>query len=119
MSRGCVAHFGTARAKRMLMLAEMVDAEEARTCGFVEAIHPPEEIGRQSGGDVQAADRAARRSRMRAAKEAMRRLTMASIPDGADLIRALLRQRRFQGRHDRVPRQALGAVARRVTAPVR
>jgi enoyl-CoA hydratase len=82
-----MAHFGTARAKRILMLAEMVDAEEARSCGFVEAIHPPEEIAAK-------ADAMCKRLighapiTMRAAKEAMRRLTMATIPDGSDLIRA-------------------------------
>ena len=82
-----LAHFGTARAKRMLMLAEMVDAEDARICGFVEAIHPPEEIGAK-------AEAMCRRLighapiTMRASKEAMRRVTMANIADGADLIRA-------------------------------
>ena len=100
-----LAHFGTARAKRMLMLAEMVDAEEARACGFVEAIYPAAEIGAK-------ADEMCRRLighapiTMRAAKEAMRRVTMESVPDGSDLIRACLWQRGLQGRHDRVPGQA-------------
>jgi enoyl-CoA hydratase/carnithine racemase len=82
-----LAHFGTARAKRMLMLAEMVDAEEARACGFVEAIYPAAEIGAK-------ADAMCKRLighapiTMRAAKEAMRRATMTNVLDGSDLIRA-------------------------------
>jgi enoyl-CoA hydratase/carnithine racemase len=82
-----MAHFGTARAKRMLMLAEMIEAEEARTCGFVEAVHPASEIGAK-------AEAMCRRLighapiTMRAAKEAMRRITLAQLPDGSDLIRA-------------------------------
>ena len=82
-----MAHFGTARAKRMLLLAEMVEAEEARACGFVEAIHPAAEIGAK-------AEAMCRRLighapiTMRASKEAMRRVTMANLPDGSDLIRA-------------------------------
>jgi enoyl-CoA hydratase/carnithine racemase len=82
-----MAHFGTARAKRMLMLAEMIDSEEARACGFVEAIHPATEIGAK-------AEALCRRLighaplTMRAAKEAMRRITLANLPDGSDLIRA-------------------------------
>jgi len=82
-----MAQFGTARAKRMLMLAEMVDAEEARSCGFVEAIHPPEEIGAMAEAMCKRLIGHAPIT-MRAAKEAMRRLTMATIPDGSDLIRA-------------------------------
>jgi enoyl-CoA hydratase/carnithine racemase len=82
-----MAHFGTARAKRMLMLAEMIDAEEARACGFVEAIHAATEIGAK-------AEAMCRRLMghapitMRAAKEAMRRITLSHLPDGSDLIRA-------------------------------
>jgi enoyl-CoA hydratase/carnithine racemase len=82
-----LAHFGTARSKRMLMLAEMVDAEEARSCGFVEAIHPPEEIGAMAEAMCKRLIGHAPIT-MRAAKEAMRRVTMANIPDGSDLIRA-------------------------------
>ena len=82
-----LSHFGTARAKRMLMLAELVDAEEALACGFVEAIHPQEEIGAK-------AEAMCRRLighapiTMRASKEAMRRITLTNLPDGSDLIRA-------------------------------
>ena len=82
-----LAHFGTARAKRMLMLAEMVDAQEAKACGFVEAIHAPEEIGAKAEAMCKRLIGHAPLT-MRAAKEAMRRVTMADLPDGTDLIRA-------------------------------
>ncbi len=82
-----MAHFGTARAKRMLMLAEMVDAQEARSCGFVEAIHPPEDIAAKAEAMCKRLSGHAPLT-MRAAKEAMRRVTLASIADGSDLIRS-------------------------------
>jgi enoyl-CoA hydratase/carnithine racemase len=82
-----MAHFGTARAKRMLLLAEMVEAEEARACGFVEAIHPAAEIGVKAEAMCMRLIGHAPIT-MRASKEAMRRVTMANLPDGSDLIRA-------------------------------
>jgi enoyl-CoA hydratase/carnithine racemase len=82
-----MAHFGTARAKRMLMLAEMVDAEEARACGFVEAIYPAAEIGDKAEAMCKRLIGHAPIT-MRASKEAMRRVTTAHLPDGSDLIRA-------------------------------
>jgi enoyl-CoA hydratase len=81
-----MAHFGTARAKRMLMLAEMVDAEEARASGFVEAVHPSKEIGAKAEAMCRRLIAHAPLT-MRAAKETMRRLTLAHLPDGSDLIR--------------------------------
>jgi enoyl-CoA hydratase/carnithine racemase len=82
-----MAHFGTARAKRMLLLAEMVDAEEARACGFVESIHHSAEIGLKAEAMCKRLSAHAPIT-MRASKEAMRRVTMANLPDGSDLIRA-------------------------------
>ncbi len=82
-----LAHFGPARTKRMLMLAETVDAEEARACGFVDAIAAPGEIAEK-------AEAMCRRLighapiTMRAAKEALRRIALANLPEGDDLIRA-------------------------------
>ena len=81
-----MAHFGTARAKRMLLLAEMVDAEEARACGFVEAIYPAAEIGAKAEAMCKKLSAHAPLT-MRASKEAMRRVTMSHLPDGSDLIR--------------------------------
>ena len=82
-----MAHFGTARAKRMLLLAELVEAEEARACGFVESIHPAAEIGAKAEAMCKRLIGHAPIT-MRASKEAMRRVTMANLPDGSDLIRA-------------------------------
>jgi enoyl-CoA hydratase/carnithine racemase len=82
-----MAHFGTARAKRMLMLAEMVDAEEARACGFVEAVYPAAEIGAKADAMCKRLTGHAPIT-MRAVKETMRRVTTANLPDGSDLIRA-------------------------------
>jgi len=64
-----------------------VDAEEARACGFVEAIYPADEIGAKADAMCQRLIGHAPIT-MRAAKEAMRRVTMESVPDGSDLIRA-------------------------------
>ena len=82
-----MAHFGTARAKRMLLLAEMVDAEEARACGFVEGVYPASEIGAKADAMCKRLSGHAPLT-MRASKEAMRRVTMMHLPDGSDLIRA-------------------------------
>jgi enoyl-CoA hydratase/carnithine racemase len=81
-----MAHFGTARAKRMLLLAEMVDAEEARACGFVEAIYPAAEIAAKAEAMCKKLSAHAPLT-MRASKEAMRRVMMTHLPDGSDLIR--------------------------------
>ena len=81
-----MAHFGPARAKRMLLLAEMIEAEEARACGFVEAIHPAAEIGGKAEAMCKRLIGHAPIT-MRASKEAMRRVLMANLPDGSDLIR--------------------------------
>ncbi|HXJ02079.1 MAG TPA: enoyl-CoA hydratase/isomerase family protein [Micropepsaceae bacterium] len=82
-----VAQFGPGRTKRMLMLAELISAEEALTCGFVDVLAP--------AGDIEAKlhDMCKRLLghapiTMRNAKEAIRRIRVQNLPDGADLIRA-------------------------------
>ena len=82
-----VAQFGIGRTKRMLMLAEMVSAEEALACGFVDVLAPAGEL------DAKLADMCKKLLShapitMRNAKEAIRRLRVENLPDGADLIRA-------------------------------
>jgi enoyl-CoA hydratase len=81
-----IAAFGVARAKRMLLLAEMVGAEEALACGFVHELAAAAEI------DVAAGTMAARLKEhapltMQAAKEIIRRLIAKGLPDDEDLIR--------------------------------
>jgi enoyl-CoA hydratase/carnithine racemase len=80
-----VAQFGPGRTKRMLMLAEMISAEEAKACGFVDVL--------AAEGDIET--KLAEMCKkllghapitMRNAKEAIRRIRTANLPDGADLI---------------------------------
>ena len=82
-----VAQFGVGRTKRMLMLAEMISAEEALACGFVDVL--------AAAGDVEAKLGEMCKKllghapiTMRNAKEAIRRIRVKNLPDGADLIRA-------------------------------
>jgi len=82
-----VAALGKGRVKRMLLLAEIIAADEAAACGYVDVLSPP--------GEIEAAlDAMCRRLMthapltMRAAKEAIRRITLEDLPDGDDLIRA-------------------------------
>jgi enoyl-CoA hydratase len=80
------AAFGAQRVKRMLLLAEILEAQEALACGFVHEVCAPSEI-----------DAASRRLAERlialapvtqsVAKEGLRRLTAHHLPDGEDLIR--------------------------------
>ncbi|MDB5917001.1 MAG: enoyl-CoA hydratase [Massilia sp.] len=81
-----VAAFGVARAKRMLLLAETIGAEEALACGFVTVIAEPGEL------DAAAAAMCKRLAShapltMRVSKEAIRRLASEGLPQGEDLIR--------------------------------
>jgi enoyl-CoA hydratase/carnithine racemase len=80
------AAFGVARAKRMLLLAENLTAEEALTAGFLMDIVAPENL------DARVAELCARLAgnaplTMRATKEAIRRALHAGLPAGDDLIR--------------------------------
>jgi enoyl-CoA hydratase len=80
-----VAAVGPARAKRLLLLADTITAEEALSCGFVVEIV-------QREGIEDAVNTMCRRLAshapitMRVAKESIRRLTGA-LPQGDDLIR--------------------------------
>ncbi|MDO8250150.1 MAG: enoyl-CoA hydratase/isomerase family protein [Rhodoferax sp.] len=80
------AVFGTQRVKRMLLLAEILNADEALACGFLGEICEPAEIGA-------AAARLCERLALLApvtqsvTKESLRRLLVQGLPDGEDLIR--------------------------------
>jgi enoyl-CoA hydratase len=82
-----VAALGAARTKRVLMLAELIGAEEALAGGFLAEIVPPEELDRRT---AELCDRLVNHApvTMRVAKEAIRRLLHAGLPGDADLIRA-------------------------------
>jgi enoyl-CoA hydratase/carnithine racemase len=82
-----VAGFGAARAKRMLLLAENLAAEEALASGFVSEIVEPADLDRR------VAELTARLAQhapvtMRVSKEAIRRIVQGGLPDGDDLVRA-------------------------------
>lgn len=82
-----VTALGQARAKRMLLMAENISAEDALAAGFLMEIAAPAvldgriaEICQRLIGNAPVT--------MRVTKEALRRLQHASIPEGEDLIRA-------------------------------
>jgi enoyl-CoA hydratase len=82
-----VAALGVARAKKVLLLAENLSAEEALAAGFVSEIVAPADLDRRV---AELADRLAHHApiTMRVTKEAIRRLLHAGLPDGDDLARA-------------------------------
>lgn len=90
-----VAAFGVPRAKKLLVLGDTLTAQEALHCGFVTEIAEPSEL---EAAAARMCKRLANNApiTMRAAKEAMRRLTAAGCPDGEDLIRACYGSRDFR-----------------------
>jgi enoyl-CoA hydratase/carnithine racemase len=82
-----VASLGPASAKRMLLMADMITAEEAQNVGFVIDVVEPTDIERRI---VEICERLAGNAplTMRVSKEAIRRLLHAGLPDGDDLVRA-------------------------------
>ena len=80
------AAFGTQRLKRMLLLAEMIGAEEALACGFLHGVAAPDEL---QGQGVALAKRLAALAPVTQSvvKEGLRRLELHHLPDGEDLIR--------------------------------
>jgi enoyl-CoA hydratase/carnithine racemase len=88
------AAFGLARAKRMLLLAENLTAEEALTAGFLSEIVAAEAL---DGRIAEICGRLAANApvTMRVTKEAIRRLLHAGLPAGEDLIRECYGSRDF------------------------
>jgi enoyl-CoA hydratase len=82
-----VAGFGASRAKRMLLLAENLSAEEALASGFLSEIVMAADVDRRVG---ELTDRLAQHApiTMRVSKEAIRRLLHAGLPASEDLSRA-------------------------------
>jgi enoyl-CoA hydratase/carnithine racemase len=81
-----VAALGASRAKKVLLLAENLSAEEALAGGFLSEIVPPADLDRRV---AELADRLAHHApiTMRVSKEAIRRLLHAGLPNGDDLVR--------------------------------
>ncbi len=81
-----VAALGMARAKKMLLLAENLSAEEALAGGFLAEIVQPADVDKRV---AELTDRLVHHApiTMRVTKEAMRRLLHAGFQDGDDLVR--------------------------------
>jgi enoyl-CoA hydratase len=81
-----VQAFGAQRVKRMLLLAEMITADEALACGFLQAVVAGGEL---QGQGIALAQRLAALAPVTqaVAKEGLRRLEQHHLPDGEDLIR--------------------------------
>lgn len=88
-----VFHLGPARTKDLLLRARLLSAEEARDAGFVTELCEVGELDEVVGAMT---DRLAGHAplTMWAAKEAVRRLRLAAVPDGDDLVRTVF------GSHD-------------------
>lgn len=89
-----VAAFGVGRAKRILLLAEAISADELLQAGYVTQVAAASDV------DTTVAVLAKKLLAhapltMRASKEAIRRLTQAGLPDDADLIRSCYGSRDF------------------------
>ena len=82
-----VAALGLARAKRMLLMAENMPAEEALAAGFLTAVVEPAALDQRIAEICERLNGNAPVT-MRVTKEAMRRLQQAGLPNGDDLVRA-------------------------------
>jgi enoyl-CoA hydratase/carnithine racemase len=83
-----VAGFGEARAKRMLLFGDLLNAEEAREAGFLARLVPPEKI-EAALREVTGILLANAPLTLAVSKEAIRRIQARSAPDGDDLIRRI------------------------------
>lgn len=90
-----VAGFGVARAKRMLLLAETISADEALACGFVTQVVEAAQLDEAVAAMCKRLARHAPVT-MRVSKEAIHRVVRESVPEGADLIRAAYGSRDFK-----------------------
>ena len=80
------AAFGMQRVRRMLMLAEMLNADEALACGYLGQLCEPAELDTAS---ERLCERLAALAPVTQSvtKESLRRLLVHHLPDGEDLIR--------------------------------
>jgi len=82
-----VAAVGYSCAKRILLLSELIGADEALAVGFLTEIVAPEALDSRV---AELCDRLAKNApvTMRVSKEAIRRLIHGGLPGGEDLVRA-------------------------------
>jgi enoyl-CoA hydratase/carnithine racemase len=83
-----LAGFGESRAKRMLLLGDLLSAEEARDAGFLARLVAPESL-EQALAEVVAQLLSNAPLTLAVSKEAIRRLQDREIADGDDLIRRI------------------------------
>ena len=83
-----LAGFGESRAKRMLLLGELLSAEEAQAAGFLAALVSAEEF-EAAIERVVAQLLSNAPLTLAVSKEAIRRLKERTLPDGDDLIRRI------------------------------
>ena len=83
-----VSHFGPARTLDLLLRARLLSAEEADAAGFLTELCADDEVAAKADETVERLLTHAPLS-MWAAKEAVRRLRTASLPDGADIVAAV------------------------------
>lgn len=83
-----LAGFGESRAKRMLLLGDLLSAEEALDAGFLARLVAPEALD-QTLAEVVTQLLANAPLTLAVSKEAIRRLQARDIPDGDDLIRRI------------------------------
>jgi len=89
-----MAAFGVNRAKRMLLLAENLPADELLAAGYLTAVVPPAEL-EATAASLCSKLAAHAPITMRASKEAISRLIQSGLPEGSDLIRACYGSRDF------------------------
>jgi enoyl-CoA hydratase/carnithine racemase len=82
-----VAAFGVARAKRMLLLADLISAQEALDCGFLTEIADAATIAAAADALCAKLERLAPVTQ-RVSKEAIRRVVAETVPQGDDLVSA-------------------------------
>ena len=82
-----VAAFGRPRVQRLLLLAELLTADEALACGWLLGVVPPAEVHAAASALCSRLTALAPVTQ-RTSKEAMNRLLLRDLPDAADLIRA-------------------------------
>jgi enoyl-CoA hydratase len=87
--------FGLGAARRMLLLAEPLDASEARACGFVLTVVETRELPAKAD-TVVARLTANAPLTIAATRESMRRLGEAAAPDGDDIIAEVHGSRDFR-----------------------
>jgi enoyl-CoA hydratase/carnithine racemase len=78
--------FGTQRVKRMLLLAEVLGADEALACGYLHGVHAREGIEQQARA-LCASLAALAPVTQAVSKEGLRRLGLHALPPGDDLVR--------------------------------